>query len=116
MAFSTFMGNGFQFSKMLFSQFGLDIVSDIFVYQYNETNVMHFLFNLFRIKGPLHVSSITHSSLGGAAHTAFGILHAYITSVDCDMVAVQPHHSQLTLYTHAIYQMLYVQLLPRMSK
>jgi hypothetical protein len=35
----------------------------IVVYQYNETNVIHFSLKLLRIKGPLHVSSITCSSL-----------------------------------------------------
>jgi hypothetical protein len=31
----------------------------ITVYQYNENNVIHFSFNLLRIKGPLYVSSFT---------------------------------------------------------
>jgi hypothetical protein len=37
----------------------------IIVYQYSETNVMHFLFDLVRIKDLLHVSSINCSSPGG---------------------------------------------------
>jgi hypothetical protein len=48
--------------------------------QYNETNVMHFSFNLLRIKGPLHIWIITWSSSGGASQTAFGILLAYNVS------------------------------------
>jgi hypothetical protein len=50
------------------------------VYQHNETNVMHFSFSLLRInQTPLHVSSITWSSSGGASNTAFGILRAYVS-------------------------------------
>jgi hypothetical protein len=52
-------------------------------YQYNEISVMHFSFNLLRIKGPLHVSSITCSSSVGT-------------------VKLQPSHSQLTLYARII--------------
>jgi hypothetical protein len=52
----------------------------IIVYQYDETNVMQFSLNLLRIKGPLHVSSFTCSSSGGAPQTVLGILRAYNVS------------------------------------
>jgi hypothetical protein len=65
------------------------------VYQYNETNVMHFSFNLLRIEGFLHVSSITCSSSEGPPQTALGILRAY-------NVSLQSGHSQLTLYARNI--------------
>jgi hypothetical protein len=42
--------------------------------QYNETNIMQFSINLLRIKGPLHVLSITCSSSGSNTQMAFGIL------------------------------------------
>jgi hypothetical protein len=47
-------------------------------YQYSETNVMHFLFSLFRIKGLYHVLHITCSSSAGTAQAALGILCAEI--------------------------------------
>jgi hypothetical protein len=51
------------------------------VYQYNETDVMHFSFNFFENQGSLHVSSITCSSSGDAAQKEFGILLAYTRNV-----------------------------------
>jgi hypothetical protein len=48
----------------------------LFYHQYNETNLMYFSFNWLRIKGPLHVSSITCSSSGGASQAALGLLRA----------------------------------------
>jgi hypothetical protein len=67
----------------------------IIVYQCNKTNVMHFSFSLLRIKGPVHVSSITCSSLGGVTQTAFGILRAY--NVSCSAVArLQFHFNRTT--------------------
>jgi hypothetical protein len=56
----------------------LTVIVRVYVYQYSETNVMHFLFNLLRFKG-LRVSSITCSSSGGATHTVLDILHAEIS-------------------------------------
>jgi hypothetical protein len=50
------------------------------VYQYSETNVMHFLLNLFRIKRPLHVSNITCSSSGGSTQRELGILRTCYVS------------------------------------
>jgi hypothetical protein len=45
--------------------------------QYSESNVMQFLLNfLIKNQGPLHVSSITCSSLGGATQTEIDILRA----------------------------------------
>jgi hypothetical protein len=49
-------------------------------YQYNETNMMHFLLSLLRIKGLCNVSSITCSSSGGARQTTLGILCACYVS------------------------------------
>jgi hypothetical protein len=72
------------------------------VYQYNETNVMHFSFNLLRIKGPLHVSSITCSSSGGASQTAFGIMRAcYVSWMwrGCSATAPQSTDIIRTQYT-----------------
>jgi hypothetical protein len=56
---------------------------------------MHFSFNLLRIKGHLHVSSITCSFSGGD-HKRY--------LVYCMRIAVllQPSHSQLTLYARNI--------------
>jgi hypothetical protein len=51
----------------------------ITVYQYSETNMMHFLSNLLRTKG-LCVSSITCSPLGSTSQAAFGILRACYVS------------------------------------
>jgi hypothetical protein len=48
--------------------------------QYSETNVMHFLFNLLRIKGLENVPSITCSSSGDALQAALGILRACYVS------------------------------------
>jgi hypothetical protein len=63
----------------------------ISVYQYNETNAIHFSFSLLRIKGLLHVSSITCSSSGFAAQTTFGILLACYVSCHC-------HDSSFTVF------------------
>jgi hypothetical protein len=61
----------------------------IVVHQYNKTNVMHFLFNLWIIRGPPHVLSITCSSSGGAAQVTLGILHAcYAVGCTCDISSV----------------------------
>jgi hypothetical protein len=68
----------------------------ITVCQYSETNVIHFLFSLLRIKSLLHVSSITSSSLGGATQTAFGILRACYVSW---LHQVQPTDIPRTQYT-----------------
>jgi hypothetical protein len=51
----------------------------ITVYQYSETNVMHFLFSLLRIKDR-YVLSITCSSSGGTTQMALGILHVCYVS------------------------------------
>jgi hypothetical protein len=50
------------------------------VYQYNETNVMHFSFSLLRIQEALHVLSIICPSSGGAKQAALGILCACYVS------------------------------------
>jgi hypothetical protein len=79
----------------------------IIVYQYNETNVMHFSFNLLRIRGHLHVSSTTCSSSGGDTQTTFGILRAYNVScsavarlqLHCSGTATVPQHKQGVLET-----------------
>jgi hypothetical protein len=52
----------------------------IIVYRYNETNVMHFSFNLLRIKGLHMFHSINYSSSAGAPKKAFGILRACYVS------------------------------------
>jgi hypothetical protein len=57
---------------------------------------MYFTFNLLSIK-PLEVSSITCSSLGATAQTAFGILRAYNVSWlwhDCSAIT--------TVYTKCV--------------
>jgi hypothetical protein len=51
----------------------------IIVYQYNETNVMHFSFNLLRIKC-LYMFEHYLLSLRRRAQTALGILLAYNVS------------------------------------
>jgi hypothetical protein len=48
--------------------------------QFSETNVMHFLFSLLRIKGLYMFPSLTCSSLGGVTQTALGILRACYVS------------------------------------
>jgi hypothetical protein len=51
----------------------------IIVYQYSETNVMHILFSLLRIKG-LHMFRAPCSSEGGATQTAIGIFRVCYVS------------------------------------
>jgi hypothetical protein len=63
----------------------------IVVYQYNETNMMHFSFSLLRIKG-LYVFRALLSHPQEALHKRH--------SVYC--VKLQPCHSQLTLYARSI--------------
>jgi hypothetical protein len=65
----------------------------IIVYQYIETNVMHFSFNLLKIKGLYMFRALL-------AHFQEA-LYKGIWSVGCGTVAVQPCHSQL-IYTRNI--------------
>jgi hypothetical protein len=51
-------------------------------------------------QGPIHVSSITCSSSGGASQTTFGTMREY--NVSCTAVPLQPCHSQLILYARNI--------------
>jgi hypothetical protein len=50
------------------------------VYRYSETNLMHFLFNVLRIKGLYMFWVLTCSSIGFAAQTTLGILRACYVS------------------------------------
>jgi hypothetical protein len=77
------------------------------VYQYDETNVMQFSFNLFENQGLLHVSSITCSSSGGSSQTARGVLRACYVSWLCHAI----WH-----YTHAMYHVPFEERLLRMSR
>jgi hypothetical protein len=70
-------------------------------YQYDETNVMHFSFNLLRIKG------LYMFRAGGATQTALGVLLVYVRGLcyDCSFtiaVKLKLWHSQLTLYARNI--------------
>jgi hypothetical protein len=66
------------------------------VYQYNETNVMHFSFNLLRIKG-LYMFQALLAHPQEALHIGHLVHCVRIMSV-----SLQPCHSQLTLYARNI--------------
>jgi hypothetical protein len=70
----------------------------IIVYQYNGTNVMHFLFNLLRIKG-LYMFRALLAHPQEVLHKPHSVYYLRIMSVGCVTVAVkmQSWHSQLTL-------------------
>jgi hypothetical protein len=72
-------------------------------HQYNETNVMHFSFNLLRIKG-LYMFRALLAHPQEELHKLHLVYCVRIMSVGCGMVAVkmQPCQSQLTLYTRNI--------------
>jgi hypothetical protein len=56
---------------------------------------MQFLFNLFRIKGPLHVSSITCSFSEGVTQATLGMLRArYVTWLHQDWSGATPVFSR----------------------
>jgi hypothetical protein len=57
------------------------------VYQYNETNVMHFSFNILRIKGPyMFRALLAHPR--EAVHKRRVVYCVCIMEVDCGTVAV----------------------------
>jgi hypothetical protein len=59
----------------------------IIVYQYNETNVIHFSFSLLRIKG-LYMFRALFSHLQGALHKQHLVYCVRIMSDECAMIAV----------------------------
>jgi hypothetical protein len=72
-------------------------------YQYNETNVMHFSFNLLIIKGPyIFRALLTHPP--EVLHKRHLVYYVRVMSVGCATIAVklQSWHSQLTLYARNI--------------
>jgi hypothetical protein len=66
----------------------------IIVYQYNEINVMHFSFNLLRIKGRYMFQALL-SHPQEALHKRHSVYCVCIMSVGCGSV-LHPTHSQLT--------------------
>jgi hypothetical protein len=84
------------------SAYQLNIYSNqdsITLSQHNETNMMHFSFNLLRIKD-LYMFRALLARPQDALHKRH-LAHCVRMSAGCGMVAVklQPCHSQLTLYT-----------------
>jgi hypothetical protein len=98
-----------------------------FEYQYSETNVMQFLFSLLRIKGlymfrallahpqeALHKRQLVYCMRVMSTQTAVGILHAcYVSWLHQDFSGTGAAYIH---NTHAVYQLLFMQLLPKMSK
>jgi hypothetical protein len=72
----------------------------IIVYQYNETNVMHFSFNLLRIKS-LHLLRALLAHPQEVLHKRHLVYCVRVMSVGCATTAVklQSWHNQLT-YVH----------------
>jgi hypothetical protein len=83
----------------------------IIVYQYNETNMMHFWSNLLRIKASAcfehYLLTLRRCCTNGVWYIAWYI--------GCGTIAVALQTPNWH-YTHAMYQMLFVQRLLRMSK
>jgi hypothetical protein len=79
------------------------LCANVIVSQYNETNVMHFSFNLLRIKG-LYMFRALLAHPQGTLHKRHLVYCVRIMSVGCGRVAfsLQPCHSQLTLYARNI--------------
>jgi hypothetical protein len=76
----------------------------ITVYQYNETNVMHFSFGLLRIKG-LYMFRALLAQPQEVLHKRHLVYCVRVMSVGSGKVAVvklQPCHSQLTLHARSI--------------
>jgi hypothetical protein len=71
------------------------------VYPCNETKVMHFSFTLLRIKS-LYMFRALVAHLQEALNKRHSVYWVRIMSVGCGTVAVEPCHSQLTLYAHSI--------------
>jgi hypothetical protein len=69
--------------------------------QYKETNVMHFSFNLLRIRG-LYMFRALLAHPQEALHKRDLVYCLRIMSVGCGTVAVKLCHSQLTLYASNI--------------
>jgi hypothetical protein len=71
--------------------------------QWNQHDA--FFIQFIENQEPLHVSSISCSSSGGASQTAFGILRAYVSWLCHDFsetAIVASWHSQLTLHARSI--------------
>jgi hypothetical protein len=73
----------------------------VLVNHYNETNVMHFSFNLLRIKG-LYMFRALLAEPQEVLHKRHLVYCVSIMSVGCGTVSLQPCHSQLTLYVSNI--------------
>jgi hypothetical protein len=75
----------------------------IIVYQYNETNVIHFSFSLLIIKS-LYMFRALLARPQVALHKRHLVYCVRVMSVGCDTVAIslQPCYSQLTLYARSI--------------
>jgi hypothetical protein len=82
----------------------------ITVYQHSETNVMHFLFNLLRIRG-LYMFQALLAHPQEAMHKWHFVCCVRIMSVGCTNPGAANWHNM-----HAIYQVSFVQHLLRMSK
>jgi hypothetical protein len=90
----------------------------VIAYQYNETNVMHFSFNLLRIKS-LYMFRALLAQLQEALQKRHLVYCVRIMSVGCGTIAVKWNCNPATAnwhHTHAIYQMPFVWRLLRMSK
>jgi hypothetical protein len=81
----------------------LSVHSIYLVHQYNETNVMHFPFNLLRIKS-LYMFRALLAHPREALHIRHLVYCVRIMSVGCGTVAVslQACRSQLTLYARNV--------------
>jgi hypothetical protein len=81
-------------------------------YQYNETNVMHFLFNLLRIKGLyMFQTLLAYRPTQEALNKRHLVYYVRVMSDGCTMIGAANRHN-----THAIYQVPFVERLLRMSK
>jgi hypothetical protein len=55
---------------------------ELLAYQYSETNVMHFIVSLLRIKG-LYVFRVFHAHPQEALHKRYLVYCVHVTSVGC---------------------------------
>jgi hypothetical protein len=88
----------------------------IIVYQYSETNVMHFLFSLLRSKS-LYMFRALLAHPQEELHKQNSVYWMHVMSVGCTRIG--PHSNPGTANwhnTHAVYQVSFVQRLLKMSK
>jgi hypothetical protein len=89
----------------------------ITVYQYSETNVMHFLFSLLRVKG-LYMFRALLGHPQNTLHKRHFVYCVRVMSVGCTRIGIFHTNPGLANWhnTHAIYQVSFVQHLLKMSR